>query len=86
MIVRMRRILTDSLSVPMTMGKGPIRIMPAPFVFVSVFALLLFLVEMAIEKNTIMIPAMIIAMPIKAREVQSGNGCSPIAKLEAPNN
>jgi len=65
-IVRVRRIFTDCLSVPMIMGIGPISIMPAPFVLAFVFV-----AEMAIDRKMIMNPRMMNAKPITVRKVQS---------------
>lgn len=80
MIVKMSRIFTDSLSVPMMMGKGPISMMPAPFALGFVLV-----IEMVIERKMTAIPAMMKMMPISAREVQSGN-CVRHVKHEKPNN
>lgn len=79
MIVRRRRIPTDSLSVPMIMGKGPTSMMPAPFILDFVLV-----IEMAIETKMIAVPAMTRMMPICARLAQSGNSARHV-KHEKPN-
>ena len=64
--MRTRRIFTDSLSVPMIMGNGPINMIPAPFVLGFVLA-----TEMTIDKKMSTNPIMINTKPTKAREAQS---------------
>jgi hypothetical protein len=61
-------ILTDSLSVPMIMGNGPMSITPAPFVLGFVL-----IIETAIDRKTITIPAIMSMTPIGTREAQSDN-------------
>jgi hypothetical protein len=68
MIVRTRMILTDSLSVPIIMGNGPMIITPAPFVLGFVL-----IIEMAIDRKMITIPVMMSITPISPRETQSDN-------------
>lgn len=61
-------ILTDSLSVPTIMGNGPMIITPAPFVLGFVL-----IIEIAIDRKMITIPAMMSMTPISTREAQSDN-------------
>jgi hypothetical protein len=59
-------IFTDSLSVPMIMGNGPINMMPAPFVLGFVLA-----TEMAIDKKMSTNPKTINIKPMIVRKSQS---------------
>lgn len=62
MIVRISRVLTDSLSVPPMMGNGTINIMPAPFVLT---------LEIAIAKKMIATPTVINRKPMRTKEAHS---------------
>jgi hypothetical protein len=71
-IVRIRRILTDSLSVPTVMGNGPISITPATFALCFILT-----VDIIMDRKTIANPMMINITPTRLSEVQS-NICSPV--------
>ena len=65
---RIRRILTDSLSVPKIIGIGPMSIIPALFVFRGDLA-----TDIAIDRKTIATPIMTIIAPARLSEDQSSN-------------
>jgi hypothetical protein len=66
MIVRISRVLSDSLSVPMIMGNGPINIMPAPLVLDFVLT-----PEITIARKMIADPTIINMKPIRTKEAHS---------------
>lgn len=70
-MANMRRIFTDSLSVPKIIGIGPMKTIPPPFAFP--FVLVEEKARRKIIKKTIIKPIMINVKPKKPTDVQSNN-------------